>query len=458
LLPQALTEAGCPPQRQPPSQEIEIITRAHRQTFNVGILSFMSIYTKSPSQVVSADLQELINEGAAENARLEFKQLVPGREDTLKKLSSFANTFGGYMVIGAKAESKDGRLQELPGVDLQNGYKQKVVQWCFEGASPPLLVEVSDPISVPSANGKVCYVIYTPESDIAPHFLNSRKGVWVRTDEFSAKFEAQLAAENELRHLLDRRQLIRERRTRLLQRAKKRFDVYASKLHTDHVGNRTKSGPMFELSVVPRFPARELCGEEELQKHIRSTCMSWRQVTFPDSGKPILLQHESALVLSPMRGTSIFEANVWGLVFYATHLETEHNENSGIHLYQLVGYMLLFVRHAAKMLGAMGYSGPISIQTSLTSVRDVSLLHADRFFYVLLPTPGSELDDDVSFSTPATTADLLEKPDGITIEVLRRVLFSVNAFDLIDTPEKLEHTIRSGHNYNYWSSSGQLQV
>jgi hypothetical protein len=416
----------------------------------------VSIYTKLPSQVVTADLQELLDDGAVENVRLELKLLVPGKEDTLKKLSSFANTFGGYMVIGAKAESRDGRIQELPGVDVENGYKQKVVQWCFEGASPPVLVEVSDPISVPSSSGKVCYVIYTPESEIAPHFLNSRKGVWVRTDEFSAKFEAQLATENELRHLLDRRQLIRERRIRLLQRAKRRFDVYVSKLHTDLAGERTKPGPMFELSVVPRFPARQLCGEEELQKHIWSTRMAWRQMTFPDSGKPILLQHESALVLSPMRGTSIFEANVWGLLFYATHLETEHDKNSGIHLYQLVGYMLLFVRHAEKMLAAMGYSGPISIETGLTSVRDVSLLHADRSLQVLFPTPGSELDDDVSFSTPATTADLLEKPDGITIDVLRRVLFSVNAFDLIDTPEKLEYTIRSGHNYNLWPTSARL--
>src|SRR5438046_791179 len=43
--------------------------------------------------------------------------------------------------------------------------------------------------------GKVCYVVFTAESDIAPHFLNGRKGVWVRTDEFTSRFEARMANE-----------------------------------------------------------------------------------------------------------------------------------------------------------------------------------------------------------------------------------------------------------------------
>jgi predicted HTH transcriptional regulator len=161
----------------------------------------LPFYTKPLSQLDTADLQELLSDQAVENARLEFKLLAPDKEHTLKKLSSFANTFGGYMLIGAKADSKVGRLQDLPGIDPVPGYKQKVIDWCFAGASPPLTVEVSDPIPAPAGNAKVCYAIYVPESDVAPHFLNGRKGVWVRTDEFSANFDEQLANDVELRHL-----------------------------------------------------------------------------------------------------------------------------------------------------------------------------------------------------------------------------------------------------------------
>jgi predicted HTH transcriptional regulator len=181
----------------------------------------MSIFTKPVSEIGTADLQELLQDAAVENARLEFKLQVPAKDETLKKLSSFANTFGGFMVIGASASSADGRIDGLPGVDVEAGYKQKVVDWCFSAVSPPLMVEVSDPVPVPAGGKKVCYVVRTEESDVAPHFLNGRKGIWVRTDEFSARFEARLANDTELRHLLNRRQLIRERRANLLERAKR---------------------------------------------------------------------------------------------------------------------------------------------------------------------------------------------------------------------------------------------
>lgn len=65
----------------------------------------MSIFSKPLSQLDAVDLQELLTDRAVENARLEFKVQVPTKDDTLKKLSSFANTFGGYMVIGARANS-----------------------------------------------------------------------------------------------------------------------------------------------------------------------------------------------------------------------------------------------------------------------------------------------------------------------------------------------------------------
>jgi len=182
-------------------------------------------YSKPISQLDTADIQELLTEQAVENVRLEFKQAEPDKDETLKKLSSFANTFGGYLVIGAKADSKDGRISDLSSVGTIAGYKQKIVSWCFGGVNPPLSVEVSDPIPVPAGNGNVCYVIYVMESDVAPHFLNNRKGVWIRTDEFSARFETCLANDRELRYLLDRRKLISEHRIGLLARSKQRLEA-----------------------------------------------------------------------------------------------------------------------------------------------------------------------------------------------------------------------------------------
>ena len=416
----------------------------------------MSIFAKPISQLSTADLQELLQEEAVENVRLEFKLEVPNKDETMKKLSSFANTFGGFTVVGAQARSVDGRIEDLPGVDLQAGYRQKIVQWCFDGASPPLTVEVSDPIPVQAGNGKVCYVIHTPESDVAPHFLNGRKGVYIRTDEFSARFEARLADENELRYLLDRRKLILERREALLERAKKRFDTYAARTHTDRSGNRTKLGSLVELSVVPRFPARPVCEETNLKNLVLPNYISWRQSIFPKVTNGIVSQRESAIVLNAVNVASIFEANVWGMLFFCTKIEGDHNGTHGIHLYELVGLILAFIRHAEKMLGSLGYSGPIVIETALTSILNVQWLHAPSG--MLVTQPGSELDEDVAFSITSTREALRERPDGIAMDILRYIFFSVNWPELIDSQEKLERLVRKGYEFNFWQQPDNLKI
>ena len=404
----------------------------------------MSIYTTSLSQLGTADLQELLNDGAVENARLEFKLVAPNKDDTLKKLSSFANTFGGFMVIGASARSTDGRIEGLPGIDPVAGYKQKIVQWAFDGATPPLTVEVSDPIPVPAGDGKVCYVIYTPESDVAPHFLNGRKGVWVRTDEFSSRFEARLADDSELRQLFDRRKLIQERRVSILERAKKRF--YPHTAVADF-------GPRLDLCIVPRFPARPLCEQEMLKQLITGSRLAWRQTMFPEPSSRVVSQYESAIVPNAVGSNSMFEANIWGMLFYGRKIADEEKigrvdktRTFGIHLYGFVGHVLLFIRHADQIFRALGYSGSLVIEVALTSILRVPWLYGPDGLYA---HEGSPLDDDITFSITTTSAALREKPDDIATDILRCILFAVNWHDWPDA--ELEKLLHGGRRYNFWS-------
>ena len=83
-------------------------------------------------------------------------------------------------------------------------------------------------------------------------------------------------------------------------------------------------GSRLELSVVPRFPARQLCGQEALKRFVQESWTPWRGMMFPDPGSSILSQHESAIVLAPVKGLSMFDVNVWGLLFYVTKIDDEH--------------------------------------------------------------------------------------------------------------------------------------
>jgi len=61
---------------------------------------------------------------------------------------------------------------------------------------------------------------------------------------------------------------------------------------------------------------------------------------FPDAGGPILSQHESSIVLDAAKGTSFFEINVWGMLFYGAHLRMEAQGMQGINASAFVGYIL----------------------------------------------------------------------------------------------------------------------
>ena len=401
-------------------------------------------------------MQQLLDDTAVENIRLEFKSEAPGKDETLKKLSSFANTFGGLMIVGAKANSADGRLEEIPGIEEVPGFKQRTVQWCAEGANPPLTVEISEPIPVPAGNGRVAYVVNAPESDVAPHFLNGRKGVWVRTDEYSTRFEARLADETELRHLLDRRKLIVARRTGLIERARSRVTTYNDRTPAaSPAAQNRKGGPRLELSLVPRFPARPLCDQGTLAPLIMKNCLQYRGALFPDITRGIMSQHESALVLGA-RGDdlSVFECNIWGLLFYCAPIAHDHGREQGgwsVHPYRFASQILLFLHHAAKMLPLLGYSGPVQIETAITSMLRapwLQIMHG-----VGLPREEPQLDDAVSFPIPTTMEALVENPDAIAMHILRYVFVAVNWPGLVDTQEKLENLVRLGYEFSSWPAA-----
>jgi Putative DNA-binding domain len=404
----------------------------------------MSIFEKPVSAISAGDLQELLTERAVENVRLEFKSEIPDKDETLKKLSSFANTFGGYLVVGAKASSKDGRIEDLRGVQPRPNYKQTITQWCFEGANPPLTAELSDAVEI--SDGKVAHVIHVPESDVAPHFLNGRKGVWVRTDEFSSNFQPRLATENELRGLLNRREAIERRRAQLLHRAGERFVRHAANMLAE---------PQLSLGVVPRFPSRPLCAAENLTDMVVQSETYWRSERFPASIRSggLITQHESVIVLNPARRKpSMFEANVWGLLFYGTPIEAKHGDGSvGIHVGEFAGTVLAILRHAAILMKAFGYLGALAFEANLRSVRGAKWLRPS--IGGLEPRDGSVLDDSIHFSVEATADALMLDPDEIAASILRVAFFSMGWPQAVSSPANIQDVLAAGYLYNGWSIS-----
>ena len=282
----------------------------------------MSMFSKALSELVFADLQELVHSESVESVRLEFKRDAPSKSEMMKKISSFANTYGGWLVVGAaEAEGERGKLNSLPGVDEIPSYKQTLVQWCFDAIGPPIDIQVSEAIPVEGLADKYIYVIFVPESDLAPHFLNDRKGIYIRTDEYSQYFEPKMATVDEILRLSGRRKTVLDRRSFLIERAKSRFTSFADTSYAGRGRNPNGLGSSLSLVISPRYPDRRLFEYADLIDTVRNQRIDWRQVSFPVGQEGTVTQHESVLVLRPGTSFSLIEVSLWGVLAYSTEIE-----------------------------------------------------------------------------------------------------------------------------------------
>jgi hypothetical protein len=231
---------------------------------------------------------------------------------------------------------------------------------------------------------------------------------------------------------------------RLLERSKKRFKTHTNLKDAGGAVTNKDLGTILQLSVGPHFPARQLCQQEDLVVQIRKSSTRWRGFMFPDPGSPILSQYESAIVLDAAKGTSFFEANIWGMLFYSARLGVESQGMAGVNLSAFVGYILFFLRHAAAMLQSLRYLGPVAIEVSLNPLVNVDWLHAWAGYVQSVAT--SPLDDDLTLLILTNSERLRTESDSVAMEVFRHVFFSVNGPGVVDNPE----LIRRGYEFNGW--------
>ena len=367
----------------------------------------MSVYSGPINEITWADLSALLDEEAVENVRLEFKSEVPSKDEILKKLSSFANTFGGTLIIGAKAD-ENGKLVEFCGVDPVNGIKQKLVDWCQTAVEPPMVVAVSHEIPVPAYCNRICYVVQAPASELAPHFLNGRKGVYVRTDEYSKRFEPRLASEPELLRMLERRQMIDKRRRDLLERSRGRYRAHAEPDSPDRAS--------LELSVFPVHPSMPLLTQDNLFRRAKESRVRFGSVDFPFGGP--IWQHESIIFLpEPARG--IAEVNVWGGLYYAVPLR-----GNDLHLPDFVAHVIVFLKYATALMKSIGYFSAIVIELKLRGI-----LRKPWSSFDVLPdkeSPRSMLDDQLT-ALVCCTLDEVASERELAGRLLSQVFLATNA-------------------------------
>ena len=117
------------------------------------------------------EIYRLIKEGEGES--LDFKQGINSKEKIAKTLSAFANTKGGYLLIGVKDNGK------ILGVDPME--EKEMLEWTTDSFTKPVVPIDYEIIEV---EGKSILAAYIKESNQKPHFAldeNKRKWAYIRS-------------------------------------------------------------------------------------------------------------------------------------------------------------------------------------------------------------------------------------------------------------------------------------
>ena len=411
----------------------------------------MSIYDKTVANITTEDLAELLQEKAVENIRLEFKSQDVEKDEWKKKLSAFANTHGGFVILGA-AEHSGGKLAGFPGLDKIPGLKNKLVDICYSGIYPLVQPYVSEPIASPDTPGKSCYVVYVDDSAEAPHFLNSRKGAYVRTDERSQQLRTQLATYEELSHLANRRERAVQRRDRLLERARQRFDQLVTEKYGSHSRTTGTIGATLEIFVSPRFPSAQLALHGDLPSLLELDRVEWKGGWFPVLGY-LSTQQESALAAGATYSFSLLEIGVWGNLFLAA--EVEHSvptrggaQTSGIYKEAVMGLLLVTLEKCRSLYEQIAYMGMLDISVRIHRSRNTPWVQDAFMDYDSGPTPT--LDDDATANLEIDVRLLARHRDDLAKELAKSLLYSLNWRVAASSPHTMDSFLQAGYSFNGW--------
>lgn len=407
----------------------------------------MGFFRKPVAQLGGDDLHELLDEEAVENVRLEFKQEFPGKNEMLKKLSSFANTYGGDLIIGAE-EDGEGKLVALLGVDRDDlaGHEQKILAWCYEGVYPPISPLVSPPIDL--GNGRYAVVVRVEESPQSPHFLNGRKGCWLRIGEHSGQFKPRLAEEREIEYLLDRRRASVERRLALRARSERRFSTWVEQTYAARESTEGEIGATVQVWLGPRYPAKPLLEIGDLEGAIR-------QASSRDFGFARPIYQQESLIHLISHNQTMAEVTTWGSVFRAAEIEylkrvqdpdtgeivdeDRFAQSSG-----LPGVLLKVFQVGRELFETVGYEGSIAVSTRLLRIRGIRFGGPSHW----RERPQSQLDDEVQHEVEGLVRDL-DGPRGLFDRVVAPIAFAYGS-TIAAGGDLLDHLYSQGRKWNGW--------
>ena len=380
------------------------------------------MFTKPIDEITFEDVESFCQQWA-EGVHVEYKSDIEEVKGTIPKIvSSFANTYGGILLIGVEADQKNNTVSSIPGIPQRNGIEEQIQQSALTGIYPGVIPEIKL-VDVPNS-GNVVVVVRVDESVQAPHAIKEVTQVYIRVGSITQPYEYKLAEMDRIAYMFKRREDSQVVARQILDRIEERI----SKLEPawKNIGNILRLFsvfPTFTVIARPVFPYRPLTTISNIYELHRGPLWPPRRVI----GGHFCYNEEE-----------YWELNEYGIIYHRVVLfiQPEDGIDYGIFLWHINE----LIKRANALYVNCGYQGNIEVITHLRNIFGRELIDTESYSYGKkitenLDAEAQSFDTEGIASTQCLARDLESKDkrkdlvEDLTCQLLR-------AFNIpIDKPQ-----------------------
>jgi len=360
------------------------------------------LFLKPIADLTFEDVEEFCKR-FRENIRVEYKSTF---DDSVKKklprvLSSFANSYGGLLIIGVKTNSGV-PVEPFDGIAFVDPEPRLTVEnVCRSSIFPePVIYQQLVPSRLP---GSAFLVIQVNESQKAPHAIENSTQVYVRTgDSANPTTLADIALLERL--LLRRREVLRRWE-----------EFYAESESLAKAVGFPLDASRLELRIGPQYPTEIIITREKVSEFLSEHTRRQR-VGFLHQE---VLRHPSGAFLS-RQGDSVRYLNIGeiGTVHYLEPLEfrRESEDKATLtNLWWITAPILRVISIVADLMKAHGVTCDLRIEASLANIAHVPFHTSQSVSFPQVLSAAFSLIP-ASLTHPSET--LAERAGEVTTELL----------------------------------------
>jgi hypothetical protein len=386
------------------------------------------MFTLKLEEVNFEKIKSFCEEQNPEGEIIEYKGDFPSNLE--KSISAMANTYGGIILIGVKAnKTTNTPILPIKGRDLTEGLEEKVTSICLTKISPPYIppfVKVC-PFKNEKGEDKCVVFIRVYESDQTPHAINNNTDVYLRIKSQNEPFRK--ATIDEIDWLKDRRKKAIDLRESLLVRADERYQ-YLSRASLSELEQKR----FRKCFLVPIFCSQQLISSYDLfgcldklkgfefDNHIEYIQMfgnTAHGILYYFREKQFELEHPKYLVYE--------EYSTYGLVlrkesFWENSYKEMRNRFSVDSLLHLI---YLTFKLGLLFYSSIGYNGILKVGIDVSGLRRREIILMDNSVSGIEESlVKDEVENEFSYRGNILSLELKEKLDSTIIEIYRQFLFA----------------------------------